>query len=1798
MEAPAGEAKTIGVLDIFGFEIFESNSFEQLCINLTNEQLQNKFNRDIFELELRLYADEGVPCDGVEYKDNSDVIALLGDVLAMLDEEARLPGLREELEQQARAGEAFGVVHYAGLVTYDVDQFLVKNVDQLSGDLSSCVAGSSHERTAALLTWNDAPAAAAPRARGGRGSGGGSKTTVSKKFRGQLASLTTALNATEPHYVRCVKPGAGRGAKGASLGRVKPNMEKVKRVFRSPVVLEQLTYAGVFETVTIQQSGWPFRSPHERFATRYFVLDLKNAAALRRLGPSGHARALLAGLRASDDRCFGEAQVAFGKTVVFYRATAARARGAAAEIRELRPAVAEAHAVAAASVAFLHGFLPGAFEAALERGDAVLKALEEGERLAGILEALVAKDDAAAHYDDLERALKAVDAVADPDATRGGRLSAAAEAARAQVRGVRDLMVAKRCLERGVAERSKADLEEGLGPSRGSARPRVSADFCAAEERAAEACKDAVFAEVAAVVPPIRKRRARAPAPSRWTAARSTRPRCGPRSRARSALGGAATAAESARWLAIGDALADAREGILERRGYGTMGAVDALERALATGGGGDDAALGARGAALRREDDAAADEIARASPPAPSRAPRTYEAASPGVRAAGVARRRYDACASVARLRASIAAGDFGGARDHLDAASAAAAATRREGVVREHTRWTAVRVAVKAVSAFRAPIRRSPAAPAKQASWLDAAEAELDAWRRVLDDEDRKRGLAAAMAAGAAHLSGAVGDRTADPARLAAALAALDGGREAPSLATVALATAARPLADARAALAKGDYDALEDAGLHFDAVVVAREAGVHGDGGGDGVVDMAVLGARAEMDCLRVEVLNVRAREACEAVAATPRVVGVPGAVDGSRLDPVAERAALAVAGKKVSAVTGGASRDVEDAYELAVALGDLRAKAHADDWDAILTKGVLDVDSAEVALLRDEASDRRDRAAALAALAEGRPRGAVGSLDVGAVDDAPLRALDGGRRSPATVQLYEIVLEVAGFRATLKAGDVDLDEAALRQAAAACDVLAESERVKIHADRLRVGPRFDAALAAAVVAGPALGAPGALDLATCTTGAIADARASYAGLDATCGALDAAVRVAAALADLRTRAKEDVPWDLEATVARVAAVADAVAAFGRASDATGGADWAGALAPGALAPVVEEAHLVEVEAHDRIISRDVPRLAAAGRVAGAPETSTSRTAAEGCGPRWTTRGAGRRPARRRRRGGASRRPRRSSTRGARRSPAAGPTSRRPSTAGDDAIDDAAVELALCLDEANDRAILEATGAALRARPATGDAGALVAGDPRRSKRPRRSRRAAAPRAPGRGATSGRRTPSSPRATRSRRGRWTRRRSPLMSWRPRADAPDDARELDLLLANAAARAAASALRRAIVDGRATARRAISKSTRPVTARAAAVSAAEALGARSRTRHVVALERDARAALLMRRALASFEAEAPAGAAGGCRAAFSRVERAALDAGRRPRATPRRSRGDRQRARGGRAGVRRRRRRRRRRAGAFRATLAAEVDLVELELEERRVSARAARRELRARRLGGVETFMCGCTLELDRAVDHAATWAPRTGTARARALAATASLVRDLRAAAAAGDWARVAAALAAFGDAIMSERRGGAIAAALAGLSAGEVEDLDEEAATLLAGARRYCGAAAKVPPPILATDRDVIVAISRIDDPAVRSRVDALWARLATAEGLLEEPRGWDAGDPPAIAAPAAVAAPAAAAPPAAAPPAPPANGKPKPVDVAGAISRIAEPEVKAKVSSLFDRLATVERLAP
>ncbi|KAH8067063.1 hypothetical protein JL720_12575 [Aureococcus anophagefferens] len=771
---------------------------------------------------------------------------------------------------------------------------------------------------------------------------------------------------------------------------------------------------------------------------------------------------------------------------------------------------------------------------------------------------------------------------------------------------------------------------------------------------------------------------------------------------------------------------------------------------------------------------------------------------------------------------------------------------------------------------------------------------------------------------------------------------------------------------------------------------------------------------------MDCLRVEVLNV------------PRGVrGRRGDAAGRRRArrrrrvaprPVAERAALAVAAKKVAAVTGGASRDVEDAYELAVALGDLRAKAHADDWDAILTKGALDVDSAEVALLRDEASDRRDRAAALAALAEGRPRGAVGSLDVGAVDDAPLRALDGGRRPPRPA------------------------------------TSSPSERVKIHADRLRVGPCFSGRrggecallrrcaalrrvareLAAAVVAGPALGAPGALDLATCTTGAIADARASYAGLGAACGALGAAVSVAAALADLRTRAKEDVPWDLEATVARVAAVAEAVAAFGRASDATGGADWSG-VAPGALAPVVEEAHLVEVEAHDRIISRDVPRLAAAGRVAGAPETRVgdhgglaaaiagARAAAAPAfgggddddddapgrsGRRWRRRWTSSSSSSR---SGVSRRGARASARGRlggvetfmcgctldldravdhaatwapRTGTARARASRRrssrdlrgrggrrlgPRRGGARGLRRCAqgrpcgaAEVWLLADECDDRAAraLSAALGAAAARTGVRGAGRGAAADARRP-------RAVAPGA----------VPGPVRA--ARRGAPVRRRRAASAAEPpRAEAADPA-----------ARDAFGALADDALD-------AAVPVARPALDVADALAHVWALEAAGRSRALAAELGEADAAVCEAVALAEIAGAlvAPADAAMGAVTACG----VSTDLGRRA---------------------------------------------VELLVELRRC------RQSRSDPMSLFPVF-----------VDHA-----RAALGRCAAAAATfAHALADF-------DAAPVLAA--ADAEAIMSSARGGAIAAALAGLSAGEVEDLDEEAATLLAGARRYCGAAA-------------------------------------------------------------------------------------------------------------------------
>ncbi|KAJ8601623.1 hypothetical protein CTAYLR_007256 [Chrysophaeum taylorii] len=330
---PTPGAREIGILDVFGFEIFKCNSFEQLCINLANEHLQNKFNRDIFETEMLLYAEEGVSCADVRYDDNGDILKCVAGIFDALDEEGRLPrgsdkGWHGKLAKtyashprftldKRRRSDRFGIRHYAGEVAYEIRDFLEKNLDRLSADLQQCLDASDDPRFQNLLGFDqEAPdeafltqtkAAHTTTPKSPRKS---HKTSASKKFRAQLASLMGTLDATDAHYVRCIKP----------------NAEKVRDIFTSRLVLEQLRYSGVFETVAIQRSGWPFRYSFPDFAARYghglrLLLDLEHGDT------RAFCRAAVRALRSD----FGEEQLAVGKTRIFARSKAAAALEATRE---------------------------------------------------------------------------------------------------------------------------------------------------------------------------------------------------------------------------------------------------------------------------------------------------------------------------------------------------------------------------------------------------------------------------------------------------------------------------------------------------------------------------------------------------------------------------------------------------------------------------------------------------------------------------------------------------------------------------------------------------------------------------------------------------------------------------------------------------------------------------------------------------------------------------------------------------------------------------------------------------------------------------------------------------------------------------------------------------------------------------------------------------------------------------------------------------------------------------------------------------------------------------------------------------------------------------------------------------------------------------------------------------------------------------------------------------------------------------------------------------------------------------
>ncbi|CAH0476738.1 unnamed protein product [Peronospora belbahrii] len=275
----------IGLLDIFGFEDMTENSFEQLCINYANEALQHQFNQYIFEEEQRLYRDEGIRWNFVDFPNNSACLELYEHrpigIFSLTDQECVFPQgtdralvakYYQEFEKKTQhphfrsasvlqRATQFVVAHYAGRVTYTVNGFLAKNKDSLCESAAQLLAGSSNPLVQALAAGKadekGVPEYTELDRYGGRTRRRAKSTiaavSVGTQFKIQLNELLATVRATTPRYVRCIKP----------------NDSHVSSLFESTRVVEQLRSGGVLEAVRVARAGFPVRLSHQQFLGRY-----------------------------------------------------------------------------------------------------------------------------------------------------------------------------------------------------------------------------------------------------------------------------------------------------------------------------------------------------------------------------------------------------------------------------------------------------------------------------------------------------------------------------------------------------------------------------------------------------------------------------------------------------------------------------------------------------------------------------------------------------------------------------------------------------------------------------------------------------------------------------------------------------------------------------------------------------------------------------------------------------------------------------------------------------------------------------------------------------------------------------------------------------------------------------------------------------------------------------------------------------------------------------------------------------------------------------------------------------------------------------------------------------------------------------------------------------------------------------------------------------------------------------------------------------------------------------------------
>uniref|UniRef100_A0A674DRG3 Myosin VIIAa n=1 Tax=Salmo trutta TaxID=8032 RepID=A0A674DRG3_SALTR len=261
---PKALRRSIGLLDIFGFENFTINSFEQLCINFANENLQQFFVRHVFKLEQEQYNLEHINWQHIEFTDNQDALDMIAikpmNIISLIDEESKFPKgtdttMLNKLNSQHKLNTnyippknnhetQFGLQHFAGVVYYETRGFLEKNRDTLHGDIIQLVHSSRNKFIKQIF---QADVGAETRKR---------SPTLSSQFKRSLEQLMRTLSVCQPFFVRCIKP----------------NENKKPMLFDRELCVRQLRYSGMMETIRIRRAGYPIRYTFVEFVDRYRVL--------------------------------------------------------------------------------------------------------------------------------------------------------------------------------------------------------------------------------------------------------------------------------------------------------------------------------------------------------------------------------------------------------------------------------------------------------------------------------------------------------------------------------------------------------------------------------------------------------------------------------------------------------------------------------------------------------------------------------------------------------------------------------------------------------------------------------------------------------------------------------------------------------------------------------------------------------------------------------------------------------------------------------------------------------------------------------------------------------------------------------------------------------------------------------------------------------------------------------------------------------------------------------------------------------------------------------------------------------------------------------------------------------------------------------------------------------------------------------------------------------------------------------------------------------------------------------------